>query len=229
MCAAEWLLCDADDTLWENNVYFEQAIEEFIDYVDHPVLSPSAVRERLDRVESRNIKLHGYGVKNFARNLKECYETLKERPAREDEISRLRGMVRRIVEGAVEPIPGVLETLRELAGRYRLGLVTKGDYDEQHAKLERSGLQEWFVYVANVPEKDVGCYQSVVGTIEADPSRTWMIGNSPKSDINPALEAGLGAVLVRNDNTWRLEMQDIPEGHERFRSVDRFCDLTSIF
>ncbi len=229
MPAADWLLCDADDTLWENNIYFERAIEEFVACVDHPVLSPAGVRERLDRVEARNTKLHGYGAENFARNLVECYESLRGRAVSEDEARRLREITRRVVDSPVEPIPGVRETLRELSARYRLGLVTKGDYGEQHGKLDRSGLRGWFSYVANVPEKDADCYRSVIGDIKAAPDRTWMIGNSPKSDINPALAAGLGAVLVRNDNTWRLEMQDIAEGHERFRSIDRFSDLTSIF
>ncbi len=229
MLAKDWLLCDADDTLWENNIHFEQVIAEFIEYLDHPELPPREVRARLDEIEVRNIKIRGYGVKNFALNLQECYEALTGRPVGHDEAIRLRDMITTIAEAAVDPIPGVPETLRELAGRYRLGLVTKGDGDEQHGKLERSGLGHWFTYVVSLPEKDVECYRSVVKAIGADPSRTWMIGNSPKSDINPALAAGLGAVLVRNNNTWHLEVQDVPDCHERFRSVERFSELASMF
>ena len=229
MDRADWLLCDADDTLWENNIYFEEAIREFIEYVDHPSLNPAEVREALDRVEVRNIKLHGYGAENFARNLVECYAGLRGRPASDPERRRLARMTERIVNAPIEPIPGVPETLAELLRRYRLGLVTKGDHAEQSSKLHRSGLAGAFEYVANVPEKDAECYRTVVREVGADASRTWMIGNSPKSDINPALEAGLGAVLVRNENTWRLEMQAVPVGHERFRRVDRFADLASIF
>lgn len=229
MGRAEWLLCDADDTLWENNIFFEEAIREFIDYVDHPVMTAAEVRQNLDRVEVQNIKLHGYGAKNFARNLLECYESLRGRPASDDERQRLARMTDRIVYAPVEPISGVPETLAELRRRHRLGLVTKGDYAEQRSKLDRSGLAGAFEYVANVPEKDADCYRAVVREVGADAARTWMIGNSPKSDINPALEAGLGAVLVRNENTWRLEMQALPARHERFRLVDRFSDLTSIF
>ncbi len=229
MDTADWLLCDADDTLWENNVYFEEAIHEFIAYVDHPVLSAVEMRENLDGVEARNTKLHGYGSANFARNLVECYEGVRGRPASAVERSRMVGMTDRIVNAPARPIPGVPETLAELGRRYRLGLVTKGDYAEQRSKLDRSGLGGCFEYVANVPEKDVDCYRSVIRQIDADASRTWMIGNSPKSDINPALEAGLGAVLVRNENTWSLEMETFPSSHERFRLIDRFSDLTSIF
>lgn len=229
MGSAEWLLCDADDTLWENNIFFEEAIREFIEFVDHPVMTAVEVRQNLDRVETRNIKVHGYGAKNFARNLLECFEGLRGHPASSDERRLLARMTDLIVNAPIEPIPGVPETLSELRSRHRLGLVTKGDRAEQHSKLDRSGLADAFEYVANVPEKDAECYRTVVREVGADPSCTWMIGNSPKSDINPALEAGLGAVLVHNENTWRLEMQALPARHERFRLVDRFSDLTSIF
>lgn len=138
-------------------------------------------------------------------------------------------MADQVLHAPVTPIPGVPETLAELDRRYRLGLVTKGDKTEQRSKLGRSGLASAFEYVVTVPEKDTECYEAVVMELGADPDRTWMIGNSPKSDINPALAAGLGAVLVRNDNTWSLEMQALPVGHERYRAVRRFSDLTSIF
>ncbi len=229
MVRAAWLLCDADDTLWENNVFFEQAIEEFVEFVDHRHLSPAEVRNELDRVEARNIKANGYGSDNFARNLVECFEGFRNGPASGEERARLLGMTDRIRNCPMRLIPGVPETLDALARRYRLGLVTKGQFEEQHSKLERSGLTSRFEYVANVPEKDVDCYRAVLRELGADAESTWMIGNSPKSDINPALEAGLGAVLVPNENTWGLELQSVPQNHPRFRVVRRFADLTQIF
>ena len=229
MMRHRWLLCDADDTLWENNVYFEEAIAEFISYVDHPDLAPAEVRRELDLVEARNIELNGYGTDNFARNLVECYEQFRGRRASGDERSRLIGMTDRIRNSPIRLMPGVRETLEELGRRYRLGLVTKGQFDEQRSKLLRSGLKDRFDYVKTVREKDVECYRAVVRETGADPATTWMIGNSPKSDINPALQAGLGAVLVPSENTWSLEMQSIPQSHDRFRLVRRFTDLTAIF
>ena len=224
-----WLLCDADDTLWENNRYFEEAIEEFIAYVDHAELSPVQVRSELDRIEARNIEIRGYGTDNFALNLVECFEGLRGRQASARERRRLVRMTDRIRNGPIELMPGVVETLDDLASRYPLGLVTKGQADEQRSKLRRSGLRDRFAYVATVPEKDVACYRAVIGETGAEPASTWMIGNSPKSDINPALEAGLGAVLVPHEQTWSLELQSVPESHERFRRVDRFSDLAALF
>ena len=229
MARDRWLLCDADDTLWENNIYFERAIAEFVAFVDHATLAPGQVRDALDAVELRNIRRHGYGTDNFARNLVECFEWLKGRSAVPRERERLFRMTDQIRNSPMELIPEVPETLDDLRRRYRLGLVTKGQVEEQRTKLEQSGLADRFDYVKFAPEKDVQCYLAVIREINAQADSTWMIGNSPKSDINPALEAGLGAVLIPNENTWALEVQSVPETHERFRMVRRFSDLTSIF
>lgn len=224
-----WLLLDADDTLWENNVYFEQAIEQFVGYVDHPTLTSGEVRAALDEVEARNIKLRGYGTDNFARNLVETFELLRRKRASDAERRHLCGLTDRIRNCPIELIEDVSETLDQLARRYRLGLVTKGDEQEQRSKLDRSGLRRHFDFVRFAPEKDAACYRDVIRETGADPASTWMVGNSPKSDINPALEAGLGAVLIPNGNTWSLEMQALPERHARFRTLDRFADLLSVF
>ena len=229
LAGASWLLCDADDTLWENNIYFEHAISEFIRYVDHARLSPVAVRRHLDEIEARNVKLRGYGTKNFTRNLVECFESLRARPAAEAERRRIAGMTDRISNCEIELLPGVVETLAELGRRHRLAVVTKGDRDEQQAKLQRSGLAVFFRHFVTVPEKDVECYRTLTREIGADAAITWMIGNSPKSDINPAIAAGLGAVLVPHPSTWSLEVQEVPESHQRFRTVRRFSDLTELF
>lgn len=229
MDSAQWLLLDADDTLWENNVFFEEVIAGFIAYVDHATLGPEEVRAELDRVESRNIQLHGYGTENFTRNLIECYEGLRGRPCLDPERESLFALTALLRNHPIELMPGVQETLDTLAERYPLALVTKGPRDEQHRKLERSGLAGRFRHVAFAHEKDIDCYKEVIREIRADPARTWMIGNSPKSDINPALAAGLGAVLILNGNTWSLEMEAVSEPHARFRILERFSDLSGLF
>ena len=224
-----WLLFDADDTLWENNIFFEKAIEDFIAFVNHSDLEPEEVRHELDRVETRNTKVNGYGTGNFADNLVECFELLRGRSVREDERERLHAMTLPIRNHPIRIIAGVQETLDDLGGRHRLGLVSKGNIPEQRSKLERSGLENRFEYSAIVHEKDAECYRSIISEIGIGAENAWMIGNSPKSDIVPALEAGLGAVLVPNENTWRLEVRPLPDVHNRFRVVDRFTDLTAVF
>ncbi len=229
----DWLLIDADDTLWENNIYFEQAFEQFVEFLDHSRLSPAEIREVLDEIETANIKLHGYGCANFGRNLQECFRRLAERPYGDGDLAMVLGFAGAILERPMEVIEGVEDTLRYLAGRRRLLLFTKGHPEEQKLKLDRSGLGRYFEDCEVVKEKDAGNYRRVVEAKNLDPEATWMVGNSPKSDINPALEAGLNAVLVPHPHTWSLEKQEIVPPRDRRAGrlliVERFADLQRYF
>jgi putative hydrolase of the HAD superfamily len=126
----QYLIIDADDTLWENNIYFERAFEEFVAFLDHSSLTPREVRDVLDEMEAANAKIHGYGSKNFGRNLGQCYQHLVEREIREDDLQTVMGFAERILECPMEVIPGVSETLAYLAGRHDLTLFL-GHVDEQ--------------------------------------------------------------------------------------------------
>jgi putative hydrolase of the HAD superfamily len=224
------LLIDADDTLWENNIYFERAFDDFVDFLNHSALSASEIREVLNEIELANARIHGYGSLNFGRNLQQTYEHLAEREIRGDDLAHVMSLAERILEQPLELIEGVAETLADLAGRHDLTLFTKGHPQEQRMKVERSGLGLYFAHTAIVREKDVDAYRRLVGERGMAPEQTWMIGNSPKSDINPALEAGLGAVLVPHEHTWVLEHQELraTEG-SRFLRVERFAELKRHF
>jgi putative hydrolase of the HAD superfamily len=220
------LLIDADDTLWENNIYFERAFEAFCDFLDHSSLTPPQVRDVLNEIELVNSKIHGYGSKNFGRNLQQAYQHLAEREIRDPDLRHVLSLAERILEQPIEIIEGVEETLGYLAERHDLTLFTKGHPDEQLMKVDRSQLGRYFSHTAVVKEKDAGAYAQLVAQRGLARGLTWMIGNSPKSDINPALEAGLNAVLVPHPHTWVLEHQDLRQsGDGRFLKVERFADL----
>jgi putative hydrolase of the HAD superfamily len=223
------LIIDADDTLWENNIYFEQAFDNFISFLDHSRLSAPEIRVILDEIELANILVHGYGAENFARNLCQCYERLVERDIAPGDLERITSLARRIMEQPIEIIAGVPETLEYLASRHDLTLFTKGHPEEQKLKIDRSGLGIWFGHTAIVREKDAGSYASLVEERRLAPERTWMIGNSPKSDINPALEAGLNAVFVPHPNTWHLEKTSVASGPGKLITVERFAELRAYF
>jgi putative hydrolase of the HAD superfamily len=224
------LLIDADDTLWENNIYFEQAFDEFCDFLEHSHLNPDEIRAILDEIELANAKVHGYGSLNFARNLQQCYQRLAEREILDGDLETVQGFALRILEQPVEPLPGVAETLEYLASRHQLTLFTKGHPEEQKLKIDRSGLGIWFGHTAIVKEKDVASYRALAGQLRCPPAQTWMIGNSPKSDINPALEAGLNAVFVPHERTWTLERQPLrAPGPGRLEIVDNFAGLRRLF
>ncbi len=224
------LLIDADDTLWENNIYFEAAFEEFVEFLEHSRLSGAEVRGILDEIELANSKVHGYGSLNFGKNLQECYAKLAEREIRAEDLETVKGFALRILEQPVELMAGVAETLAELAGRHELILFTKGHADEQRMKIDASGVGRWFAHAAIVKEKNREAYEGLVRDHGLERRRTWMIGNSPKSDVNPALEAGLNAVFVPHARTWTLERQELrAPGPGRLVVVERFGDLRGLF
>ena len=224
------LIFDADDTLWENNIYFEHAFDDFVEFLDHSSLTSAQVREVLNEIELVNSKIHGYGSINFGRNLQQAYQHLAEREIGPDDLEHVMALAERILRQPVELIDGVEETLADLTQRHRLAVFTKGHPDEQRMKVDRSGLGRYFSHTAIVKEKDSPAYLHLIREQGFEPSSSWMIGNSPKSDINPALEAGLGAVLVPHARTWVLEHQELraPAG-ARFLEVERFADLRRHF
>jgi putative hydrolase of the HAD superfamily len=220
------LLMDADDTLWENNIYFEQAIHAFITFLNHTRLTRSEVRAVLDEVE----RLMGYGSTNFTKSLVETYRRLAEKDLQEEDIEQVRRFGGQIRSQPLQLLEGVQETLEYLSPRHDLVLLTKGDIEEQKLKVERSGIENFFRQVVIVLEKDLAAYRRVISELQVDPQRTWMVGNSPRSDINPALAVGLNAVYIPHPHTWHLEHEEVENtGEGRMLTLSSFADLRSYF
>jgi putative hydrolase of the HAD superfamily len=228
---SQTLLIDADDTLWENNIYFERAIANFISFLNHREFSPEQVREALNEVERECIVSHGYGLHVFEHALVRTFEQLSVEPVTPALHETIVGLTRAIAKQPIEVREGVRETLPYLAERHRLIMMTKGAPVEQAAKVERSGLKEFFAAVEIVPEKDVATYRSVVSKHSLRDDSTWMVGNSPKSDINPALAAGLNAVFLPHGDTWILEHEEVatPQPPCRLVVVESFSGLREHF
>ena len=219
------LLIDADDTLWENNIYFERAIADFISFLNHRERTPAEVREILNDVERECIVSHGYGLNSFTYSLVKTFERLSVEPLTPALHETIHGFAQTIAQQPVQVLPRVPETLEYLSSRrHRLIMVTKGDLTEQSGKVERSGLKEYFSAVEIVAEKHVPEFRAAA-------EHTWMVGNSPRSDINPALGAGINAVFVPHDYTWVLEHEELarPELPSRLMIVNTFADLVRHF
>ena len=225
------LLIDADDTLWENNIYFEQAIARFITFLNHHEFSPEQVREVLNDVERECIVKHGYGMHSFAHALVDTFERLSVGPVTPELHAQINSFAHSVADHPVEILSGVPETLQYLAPRHHLILLTKGAIVEQTGKVERSGLKEYFAAVEVVAEKDVGAYASIVEKHELARGSTWMVGNSPRSDINPALTAGLHAVFVPHGDTWILEHDEVSAASppQQLLIVGRFAEMREHF
>ena len=229
--AAQTLLIDADDTLWENNIYFERAIARFISFLNHHEFSAEQVREVLNDVERECIVKHGYGLHSFAHALVDTFERLSVHPVTPELHAQINSFAHTVADHPVEILPEVPETLQYLSARHRLILMTKGAITEQTGKVERSGLKEYFSAVEIVAEKDVGAYSCLMEKYKLAHDSTWMVGNSPKSDINPALAAGLHAVFVPHGSTWILEHEEVNTAPppQRLLIVGRFAELKEHF
>lgn len=223
------ILIDADDTLWENNVFFEQAIAEFTERTERLGYSANYVRNLLYETEKRNIGRHGYGVESFRRSLEETYRSLAGELANGDDGEWIRSLARKIAHAPPRILDGVPETLAFLRRRHRLILFTKGEAAEQAGKIERSGLIEYFEAVEITPEKDAESYETVVHRYKIVKRDAWMVGNSPKSDVNPALKAGLNAVFIPHPMTWVLEHDELISGMGRTLRLVSFRELREHF
>jgi len=228
---SQTLLIDADDTLWENNIYFERAIANFISFLNHHEYSPEQVREVLNDVERECIISHGYGLHSFAHALVQTFERLSVEPLTPALHETISGFAHTIAEHPMEIIRGVPETLQYLSERHHLIMMTKGAFAEQTGKVERSGLKEYFAAIEIVAEKDVAIYRDLISKYELATDSTWMVGNSPKSDINPALAAGINAVFVPHGDTWILEHDEVaePTPPSRLLVVKTFAGLREHF
>ncbi len=221
------LLIDADDTLWENNIYFEQATHDFVTFLDHSQLSETQVQLVIDEAE-RLAK--GYGSASFTRSLIAVYRQLAEKEVRDEDIERVQRFGEQVRAHPIELLAGVRETLAYLFPRHTLLLLTKGDAEEQEFKVERSGIKDFFQQIIVVDEKNITTYQRLRDELALDTSNSWMIGNSPRSDINPALAAGFNAVYVPHPHTWHMEHEEVVRsGNGQLLVLERFAQLCEHF
>ena len=225
------LLIDADDTLWENNIYFERAIARFISFLNHHEFSAEQVREVLNDVERECVVKHGYGLHSFGHALVDTFERLSANPITPELHTQITSFAHAVADHPIELLPEVSQTLKYLASRHRLILVTKGAIEEQSGKIERSELKHYFAETEIVAEKKPAAYDTLIEKHELLRGITWMIGNSPKSDINPALAVGLNAVFVPHGDTWVLEHEEVNAAppNQRLLIVGRFAELREHF
>ncbi|MFD0166557.1 HAD family hydrolase [Streptomyces decoyicus] len=223
------LIFDADDTLWENNVVFERVIDEFLEWMTPPGDDRSGVRAVLDGIEAANAVTLGYGSKVFLHSLGECVARLRGRAATAEESARISGWATAFNGGTVQLMPGVAETLAELARRHDLLLLTKGDTEEQQRKVAASGLAPYFRDVHVVAEKNTATYEDLIRAYDLVPASAWMIGNSPKSDILPARSAGLNAVFIPHEHTWVLEHSELDPADKQVLRLSAFDELLRHF
>ena len=215
---------DADDTLWHNETIYRMTQARFRELMaDHA--EPEFLDARLAEVERRNLALYGYGVKGFTLSLIETAMDITGGEPPGHVIADVLAAGREMLRHPVEPLPGVEDALKALAERYDLVLITKGDLLHQEQKLAASGLGELFKGVEIVSEKDASTFARIFARHGAGAAQSAMAGNSLRSDVLPALQAGAYAAHIPYHLTWAHEMADPPTGHPRFAELASIRDL----
>lgn len=209
---------DADDTLWQNEQFFRMTEDRFVALLGAHG-EAAEISGRLLEAEKRNLGFYGFGIKGFVLSMIETAIEVTKGQVSAAVIGEILAAGREMAAHPVETLPHVRETLAALAGDYRLVLITKGDLFDQERKLAQSGLGDFFHAVEIVSDKKPATYDRVFARHGDGAGRAMMVGNSLKSDILPALEAGSWAVHVPHELTWALERAEEPVGHGRYRVI----------
>lgn len=218
---------DADDTLWQNEQFFRMTQERFAELLadfaerDH-------LHERLLEAETRNLGHYGFGVKGFVLSMIETAIEVTDARVPATVIQRLLEAGQDMLNHPIELLPRARDAVEALAGSHRILLITKGDLLDQERKLAQSGLGELFDGVEIVSSKTAAVYAEIFARHGHGAERAMMVGNSLRSDVIPAIEAGAWGVFVPHDLTWALEHAEPPQGHDRFRELDDLGALPAL-
>lgn len=226
------LLIDADDTLWENNIHYEKVTIDFVNLMKSKRIMEHDIERFLRQKEMANVKHYGYGADSLYRTMINVYKEACEKEGKKTEnevLVWIKNAKSKTRDYDIEFLTGVTEVLPKLQKKNLMILVTKGNPEEQKDKIKRSGVSRFFHHTRVVEEKHAKIYKDIVKELKLNIETTWMIGNSPRSDINPAKAAGLGTVFIPYHTTWEHEIEEIDtEGRETI-IVDNFYGLLEYF
>jgi putative hydrolase of the HAD superfamily len=218
---------DADDTLWQNETFYRMTQDRFAellsDYTD-----PDPLHARLLEAERRNLGHYGFGIKGFMLSMIETAIEVTERRVPASVIAEILTAGQEMLAHPIELLPGAEDTVRRLAESHTLVLITKGDLLDQERKLAQSGLGECFDAVEIVSDKRAPVYSRAFATHGDGAASAMMIGNSMKSDVLPAIEAGAWGVFVPHGLTWELEHAKAPEDHPRYREIESLAGVVEL-
>ena len=215
---------DADDTLWHNETFFQLTQDRFFELlVGHA--DPKTLEAQLFAAEERNIKFYGYGVKGFTLSMIETALEVTNNKVPQTVIRELVDMGRDMLDHPVELLPHVRDVIETLSEDAKIALITKGDLLHQENKLAQSGLGDFFDVVEIVSDKTAAVYQRIFA--QFDTARVMMVGNSLRSDVIPAIDAGAWGVHVPFETTWAHEMAQEPD-HPRFYKIESLGQLPEL-
>ena len=195
---------DADDTLWHNEPLFTSRREQFCAMLTR--YEPQGIPDDiLYQIEMRNLRHFGYGVKGFVLSMIETAIEMTEGRLAANDVHTIIEWGREMLAEPIRLLDGVTGAVEALAIDYPVILVTKGDLLDQETKLARSGLGHLFKAIEIVSDKNAEVYRRLIAKYGVEPERFVMVGNSLRSDVLPAVEAGAHAVHVPYVMNWAYE------------------------
>ena len=218
---------DADDTLWHNEQFYRMTQERFAELLAD-FTEADHLHDRLLAAEMRNLGQYGFGIKGFVLSMIETAIEVTEGRVPGDVIGRIIEAGQEMLRHPIELLPHAGDTIETLAAGHRIVLITKGDLLDQERKLAQSGLGEMFDAVEIVSDKTPATYEQAFAHAGSDPTRAMMVGNSIRSDVVPALEAGAWGVHVPHGLTWEYERAEPPITQARFRAIEDLGDLPDL-
>lgn len=218
---------DADDTLWVNEPFY-QDVEKIFCQILKPYRMEKETSDELFSTEMQNLEIYGYGAKAFILSMVETSLRITEGKITPAEISRILDIGKTLVTMPIQLLDGVENLLKNLKGRYKLILATKGDLLDQERKLEKSGLISYFHHIEIMSDKQENNYKKLLDRLEIEPYEFLMVGNSVKSDILPVIGIGAKAVHVPFEVTWQHENNHAIADFDSFITVSDISDLLNI-
>jgi len=215
---------DADDTLWANEIYFQETENEFCNLLKE-YLPKDEISKELLKTEMQNISIYGYGIKGFALSMIETALRISENKISPHIISQIIELEKELLNKPVKILEGVNDVLNSMSKRFKLVVATKGDLLDQERKLTKSGLQDYFDHIEIMSDKKNEDYQKLMKQLKSNPNEFLMIGNSLKSDILPILEIGGYAAYIPYHVTWSHEKVDNDISHPHFMQLNQITDI----
>ena len=212
---------DADDTLWENEVFFHKAQIKFKKLHPH-IKDPD---EEIFQIEKKNIKLYGYGIKGFTLSLIEASAKHSSNQTNIENITEILNIGKELLTHRLELLPGVEDTLKYLSDHFKLIMITKGDLFDQQRKIQESGLSKYFSSIEIVSEKDEKTYLDILAKHNILPKKFFMVGNSLKSDILPVTKIGGTGIFIPHQFTWIHEKVDENHDSRDYVELNNILDL----
>lgn len=218
---------DADDTLWHNEPYFDEAQAKFCElFADYA--SKQEILQLILSHQVKNLPLYGFGIKAFTLSMIDAALELTNHQISGQGIQKIIYIGRDLLQKPVELLPEVEDVLQQLKGKYKLVVATKGDLKDQHRKLHDSGIGHYFHHIEVMSDKKELDYEKMLLRLDIKPEDFIMIGNSLKSDVLPVLNIGGHGYHIAYHTTWEYEKIDFEIEHDNFKSLEKITDVLPI-